>query len=129
MSAVSWRRRADGLTVEELEGSVVVFDARTDDVLCLTGPAVDVFRACAAGGSVEEIASAAGLALDVTAAHLGELADRGLVVSGSADDSRMARRTLLPLAGAVAAAAVWSVAAPTPAAALSGQEETTTTPY
>ncbi len=111
---------ASSVIVEHLSDGVVLYDNAADKVLCLTGPVTKVIDA-ATGATVEEIAQRTGLDAEVTAAYLAELADEGLVAAADADP-RIARRNLARSAAGVAVAVgVWAVAAPTPAAAVSGR--------
>lgn len=110
------------VVVETLDEGIVVFDKSTETVLCLTGPATDVMSA-AHDATLAEIADACGLTSAQAAAYLGELADRGLVVTSDGTDE-LARRSLMRAAGgAVVALGVWSMAAPNAAATHSGHYE------
>lgn len=118
MSELRWSIPAS-VVVEHLEDGTVLFDTTTDTVLCLAGPEAAVIAALG-GTTIGEIAERTGLQDDIVAAYLGELADRGLVVAAEADP-RLARRTLArTAAGAAVALGVWSLVAPTAAAADSG---------
>lgn len=107
------------LIVEHLSDGTVLYDSATDTVACLTGETTRVLAA-AQDATVDEIAAATGLRAPIVAAHLGELCDAGLVVADSAD-AGLARRSLVrTAAGAAVTLGVWSLVAPTPAAASSG---------
>lgn len=118
MNAQHWAR-AETAHVETLDQGVVVYDHASDEVLCLTGDSAAVLAATT-GATIEEIASATGLNSATVAAYLIELADRGLV-SAQGSERGLARRSLVGAAGGVAVAlGLWSIAAPSPAAAASG---------
>lgn len=109
--------------VEALEEGSVVYDHATDQVLCLSGASSDVLRAIDAN-TVEEIASTTGIDAHEVAAQLIELSDRGLVAP-VASEPTIARRSLVAAAGGtVAALGLWSIAAPSAAAAASGDVTT-----
>lgn len=115
MSVQLWSRRLEDLHLEVIEGSVVVYDLRSDQVVCLDERAATVFDACR-GLSADEVAHRSGLELDVVEDHLAVLVEHGLV-----EGSGIARRGFIrstALAG-VAAVGVWSVTAPLPSAAAS----------
>lgn len=118
MSNQRWEL-AQHAQLETLDEGSVVYDHGSDEVLCLSGTSSDILRA-ATGATVEEIAAATQVDADEVAAQLLQLADRGLVTP-VATESGVARRSLVAAAGGtVAALGLWSIAAPSPAAAASG---------
>ena len=117
MDDFRWSKQNESVDFEEIDAAVVAYDRSRDEVLCISGEAATVLRACD-NATLAELSSASGLEPDQVSALLADLADRGLVRS-SADPS-LARRSLTRGAiGMVGAAAIWSITAPTPAAAAS----------
>ena len=114
VAGVHSRAILDDLHVEEVEGSVVIYDALDDSVHYLTDDTLRVYSACP--GSVEDIAESTGLPEDHVAAHLNELESRALVLVHSAGSA--SRRSLV-VGSTLAVLGIWSMSAPTPAAASS----------
>ena len=111
----------------------MAYDLAADQVHCLDSIAAAVYRACD-GLSVAQIASATGLEESVVAANLAALVERRLVDAVPANSGTGRRSFLVGVAGAAVAAGVWTIAAPSPAMAASGDdtttdEPTTTTPF
>lgn len=115
-----WTARADDLVTDSVDGSLIVYDTRTDQVHCLEGGARDVFRG-ATGQTLEAIAESTGIEAGRVADILMKLSELGLMDSTAPEPDR---RRFLKLTAAGAAVGIWSLAAPSPAAAAS--EETTT---
>lgn len=107
-----WEARTTDLHLEEVEDSVVIYDARDDSVHYLTDDTLLVYNACP--GSIDDIAERTGLPEDHVAAHLAELESRALVLIHT---SSVSRKTVI--ASALAVIGIWSMSAPTPAAASS----------
>ncbi|MBP6997060.1 MAG: hypothetical protein KBB39_13055 [Phycicoccus sp.] len=115
MSDVRWALPTS-VTREQLAEGMVLYDSTTEQVHCLTGPATVVLGAVDSS-TVAEIAARTGLMESEVAAYLGELADAGLVTAESTGPE-LARRSLAKVAaGAAVTLGVWSIVAPTPAAA------------
>ncbi len=121
--AIVWSRRTSDLHTEQVEGSILAYDTSNDLVHCVADDSRAVYEACD-GASVEQIAERTGFASDVVAAHVRELADRGLVSAEGGD--QLSRKRLLAAASAAAAVTFWTMAVPTPAAASSTAPVTTT---
>lgn len=122
MKAQRWAL-AETAQVEALDEGSVVYDHSSDEVICLSGISSDILRAVTST-TVGEIASTTGVDADEVAAQLLELADRGLITP-VATEPTVARRSLVAAAGGtVAALGLWSIAAPSPAAAASGPATT-----
>jgi len=126
--------RTDEVVTEDVDDEVIVYDERTDVACRLNRTAALVWRKCDGKHTVEDL-------VRVLEADLGDIADEDLVLvtldylseqrlleSGYARrdeaSSQLSRRRLIQRAGAVGVAAavlpmVFSVVAPTPAAAMS----------
>ena len=126
--------RTDEVVTEDVDDEVIVYDERTDVACRLNRTAALVWRKCDGRHTVEDL-------VRLLEADLGDIADEDLVLvtldylseqrlleSGYARrdeaSSQLSRRRLIQRAGAVGVAAavlpmVFSVVAPTPAAAMS----------
>lgn len=93
---------------------MVVYDHVSDDVHYITDDTVRVWRALP--GTPAVIAGRLGIAASDVEGHLAVLAERGLVTPGGGVSRKLA---LSGLAAGGLAAAIWSMKAPTPAAASS----------
>ncbi|MFN7975136.1 MAG: VWA domain-containing protein [Acidobacteriota bacterium] len=121
-------RRKAGLLVNELEGEILVFDRRTLQAHCLSGPGILVFYACDGETALavvarrleEELRCADGRELLETI--LAMLAEKKLVKGWRAGRSG-SRRRFLALGGRLGLLApiLVTVAAPAPAEAMSAQ--------
>jgi hypothetical protein len=109
-----WETRTTDLHIEEVQGSLVIYDGRDDSVHYLTDDTLSVYAACP--GSIDEIAELTGLPQDHVAAHLNELESRALVASHVVGTA--SRRSMV-VGSALAVLGIWSMTAPTPAAASS----------
>jgi hypothetical protein len=120
------RVRTEGILTRPVAAELVVYDARTDKAHLLDPVSATVWRACASGRSLGEIAMEVGERFTAAAPEqvvwsaLHELAAAGLVDGDPAiPEGAMTRRELLKRAGlaAVLLPAVTTILAPTPAAA------------
>jgi hypothetical protein len=119
-----WSRRTDDIHTEEVDGSHVVYDRRNDEVHCLDDRATQVYLACD-GRTAAEIAEVTGESVEVVDAHIAALAKRGLVDHNAPGVDR--RRFVAGTAAhAAIAVGIWSLTAPTPAAAASGSQPLST---
>ncbi len=118
-----WSQSTQSFHTESVDGAVVAYDTANDLVHCVSDDSLLVMGACQ-GVSAAEISECTGLSEATVAAHLRELSERGLVTATGGDD--LSRKRLLAMASGAAALAVWTMAAPTPAAAASGSSPVTT---
>ncbi|SMO31901.1 hypothetical protein [Propioniciclava tarda] len=121
----TWSQRHDDLTTDTVDGQLVDYDLRTNQVHCLDNVAANVWAACT-GADADQIARTTGVGRSEVAAHLSALAERQLITT---DAAALERRTFLKAAAisaAVTSVGIWSIAAPLPAAAASGATATTT---
>ncbi len=113
--------RTDELIVEELEGQVLAYDRRTDEAHCLSPTAARVWRACD-GRTDREQRTQLELDTDDVTQALGELEACGLLDGIRPGVTRREATVRIAKAGAAAAVAtpfIYSIVAPTPAAAVS----------
>lgn len=123
-----FRTRSERLVVKDAGGEVVVYDLDTDRVHLLNAVASSVWRLAKEDVNFvdlsDRVRSEPGLEdthHDVVLAAVYELQSAGLLVFSSDDAKLVSRRTLLKAAGvaALAAPALTTILAPTPAAAAS----------
>jgi len=130
------RARTDDLVIEELDGEVLVYDAKDHKAHCLASAAAKVWRACDGTKDVPALAESLSLSVDdVTRAlemldEVDLLENQGLQIvtngdgngNGNGNGNGLTRRELgrkSAMVGAAAAAApmLYSIAVPSPAAA------------
>ena len=109
-----WNARTSDIHTETVQGSLVVYDLHTDQVHCLDERAAKVFAA-ASDVTATEIASRTGV--QETDDILRALHERGILV---AEGPATHRRFFLKAAATGAAVGIFSIVAPTAAAAASG---------
>jgi hypothetical protein len=112
--------RTAELLVEELGEELLIYDQRSDRVHCLSSAVCSVWRACDGETSVEQLASALNMESELVERALGELEGCDLLDADVAGLTRREATTRLARMGAAAAAAplIYSIAAPTPALAV-----------
>ena len=117
--------RSEGLVIEELGDELLVYDQASNHAHCLGAKAATVWRACNGDTKADALAPGLGLDEDDVRRALQELAECELLENGPpvlARNGGMTRRDLgfrVAKVGAAAAAApmIWSITAPTSAAA------------
>ena len=116
------RARSEGLVVEALNDELLIYDLATDRAHCLGAAAARVWRACDGRTLVGALSATLNLDADSVDRALAELEACDLLDEGPALDAGTTRRELgIRLAKTSAAVAavplIWSIAAPSPAAA------------
>jgi len=124
------RARTDDLVIEELDGEVLVYDAKSQQAHCLTSAAAKVWRACDGTKDVPALAESLALSVDdVTQAlemldGVELLENHGLQITTNGDSNgngltrrELGRKSAMVGAAAAAAPMLYSVAVPAPAAA------------
>jgi hypothetical protein len=117
--------RTENLVIEDLDDEILIYDRLTAQAHCLNGPAAQVWRASDGDLSEESLAASLGLDADEVRFALVQLEDKNLLDLGpvvQVDGNGTTRRQFTittAKAGAIAAAApmIYSILAPTPAAA------------
>jgi hypothetical protein len=114
--------RSEDLVVEDLDDEVLVYDRRNARAHCLTGTAAQVWRACDGEADVAEISVRLDLDTDTVNLALAELESNALL-DGPAMSNGSTRRqfsiTAVKAGAAIGAAPmIYSIVAPTPAAAI-----------
>jgi hypothetical protein len=122
------RRRLERLIVQPLGDDVLVYDTATDVAHNLTGVTAAVFQLCDGQKTLEELTAAATrrvgdpVSIDAVEQALSELDDALLLQPQSELSRREMVVTAGRLGGAVAAASISTILAPTPAMAQSGPQ-------
>jgi hypothetical protein len=126
--------RTDGLLTEEIDGELLVYDEEQDVACRLNASAAIVWRGCNGERTIADLVEILSEELgeladeDLVMVALDELVEHGLLLSGyeqrDASAARLSRRRFFQRVGIAGAAAmavpiVYSMAAPTPAAAQS----------
>lgn len=111
-------RRSEGVLVERLDDSLVIYDNQTKQAHALDAAASAVWAEADGRRNVAEVAQAAGLPEGVAVAALDQLAARGLLVTEPGVSRRAMLKHSAVVGGAVAvgAALIETVAIPAAAA-------------
>lgn len=107
--------RRTGISTQELNGELLVYDRDSDIAHCLSAVAADVWTACDGNTAPEDMVDASRSLSDVQAA-LAQLDELNLLQSGTLSRRQVVARA----AGLAAAPLVLSVVAPTAAQAVTG---------
>lgn len=113
--------RTAELLVEELGDELLVYDQRSDQVHCLSLAAGKVWRACDGKTSLEQLGSALNIDSELVDRALDELDACGLLdgeAPGGVTRREATARLVRTGAAAAAAPLIYSIAAPTPALAV-----------
>jgi hypothetical protein len=117
--------RTESLVIEDLDDEILIYDQLTARAHCLSGPAAMVWRACDGDLSEDALSASLGLEAEMVGVALAELETNGLldvgpvaIVNGNGHTRREFTISTAKVGAAAAAAPmIYSILAPTPAAA------------